>query len=45
MHEPGEPPSPKELPGQPPFESPIRGPERPTTPSPATDKQVIDRCK
>ena len=37
MQEPGEPPRPEELPGQMPEELPVRGPQGPTTPSPATD--------
>src|ERR1700680_3178122 len=37
MREPGEPPQPQELPGKMPDELPVRGPDGPTTPSPATD--------
>src|SRR5882724_728256 len=37
MHEPGQPPQPEELPGRTPEELPVRGPQGPTTPSPATD--------
>jgi hypothetical protein len=37
MREPGEPPQPDELPGHMPDELPVRGPDRPRTPSPATD--------
>jgi hypothetical protein len=37
MHEPGEPPVPQELPGKTPDELPVRGPNGPVTPNPATD--------
>jgi len=37
IQEPGQPPRPEELPGQIPNELPVRGPEGPRTPSPATD--------
>lgn len=37
MQDPGEPPRPEELPGHIPDELPVRGPQGPTTPSPATD--------
>jgi hypothetical protein len=37
VREPGEPPQPEELPGQTPDELPVRGPDGPRTPSPATD--------
>jgi hypothetical protein len=37
MHEPGQPPQPEELPGRTPDELPVRGPQGPATPSPATD--------
>lgn len=37
VHEPGEPARPQELPGKTPDEIPSRGPNRPTTPNPATD--------
>jgi hypothetical protein len=37
VHEPGEPPRPDELPGKMPDELPVRGPNGPRTPSPATD--------
>ena len=38
MHEPGAPPPPQELPGKMPDELPVRGPNGPATPSPATDQ-------
>ena len=38
MHEPGAPPPPRELPGKLPDELPVRGPNGPTTPNPATDR-------
>ena len=37
VREPGEPPTPDELPGGMPDEFPVRGPNGPTTPGPATD--------
>jgi hypothetical protein len=37
MREPGEAPPPEELPGKVPDELPVRGPQGPSTPSPATD--------
>jgi len=37
VREPGEPPRPEELPGKMPDEMPVRGPQGPRTPSPATD--------
>ena len=37
MQEPGEPPRPEELPGRTPDELPVRGPQGPSIPSPATD--------
>ena len=37
MQEPGEPPRPEELPGKIPEEVPVRGPDGPRSPSPATD--------
>ena len=37
IQEPGEPPRPEELPGRVPDELPVRGPDGPRTPSPATD--------
>ena len=37
MQEPGESPQPEELPGRTPEELPVRGPQGPNTPSPATD--------
>jgi hypothetical protein len=40
MHDPGGPPRPEELPGKMPDELPIRGPQRPSTPSPATDRNA-----
>jgi hypothetical protein len=42
MQEPGEPPTPAELPGKTPDELPVRGPQGPTTPSPATDAEKTD---
>ena len=41
LREPGEPPQPQELPGKTPDELPVRGPNGPRTPNPATDR---DRC-
>jgi hypothetical protein len=37
MREPGEPSRPEELPGSTPEELPVRGPQGPYTPNPATD--------
>ena len=37
MREPGQPPPPQELPGKMPDELPVRGPNGPQTPNPATD--------
>ena len=37
VREPGESPRPEELPGKMPDELPVRGPQGPTTPNPATD--------
>ena len=37
MQDPGESPRPEELPGRVPEELPVRGPQGPSTPSPATD--------
>jgi hypothetical protein len=37
MQDPGEAPRPEELPGRTPEELPVRGPQGPSTPSPATD--------
>ncbi|WP_291863985.1 hypothetical protein [Bradyrhizobium sp.] len=42
MREPGGPPRPEELPGQTPDELPVRGPQGPTTPNPATAVGVAD---
>ena len=42
MQEPGEPRQPEELPGQMPEELPVRGPDGPRTPSPATDGGITD---
>ena len=42
MQEPGEVPRPEELPGQAPDELPVRGPEGPRTPYPATDAGIDD---
>jgi hypothetical protein len=42
MEDPGEPPRPEELPGRVPDELPVRGPEGPSTPSPATDAGVTN---
>jgi hypothetical protein len=42
VQEPGEPPSPEELPGRMPEELPVRGPDGPRTPSPATDAGLGD---
>jgi hypothetical protein len=41
MREPGESPGPEELPGRTPEELPVRGPQGPSTPSPATDSGNI----
>lgn len=40
MHDPGEPKQPQELPGYVPEESPVRGPDGPRTPNPATDNNM-----
>jgi hypothetical protein len=40
IQEPGEPRQPDELPGRIPEELPVRGPEGPRTPSPATDDGI-----
>jgi len=40
MQDPGEPPRPEELPGNTPDELPVRGPDRPRGPSPATDTGI-----
>ena len=40
--EPGEPARPDELPGNMPDELAVRGPQGPTTPSPATDAGLVD---
>jgi hypothetical protein len=40
VHEPGEAPRPDELPGRMPEELPVRGPNGPLTPSPATDAEA-----
>ncbi len=37
MREPGQPPQPQELPGKTPDELPVRGPNGPRAPNPATD--------
>jgi hypothetical protein len=42
MREPGEAPRPEELPGKMPEELPVRGPEGPRTPYPATDAGIAD---
>jgi hypothetical protein len=42
MHEPGEAPRPEELPGRLPDELPVRGPQGPHTPNPATDAGIND---
>ena len=42
MREPGETPRPEELPGKTPDELPVRGPNGPRTPNPATDAGVTD---
>jgi hypothetical protein len=42
MREPGETPRPEELPGKTPDELPVRGPQGPRTPSPATDAGITD---
>jgi len=40
IREPGEPPTPEELPGKTPDELPTRGPAGPSTPNPATDEGI-----
>ena len=46
VREPGESPRPEELPGKMPDELPVRGPQGPTTPNPATDgSQTADNVK
>ena len=40
VREPGEPSQPQELPGKTPDELPTRGPNSPTTPNPATDRDA-----
>ena len=40
MQDPGEPPRPEELPGKTPDELPVRGPDGPRGPSPATDTGI-----
>jgi hypothetical protein len=42
MQDPGELPRPEELPGYIPDELPVRGPQGPSTPSPATDAGITD---
>src|SRR6266581_8571768 len=42
VRDPGEPPRPEELPGNTPDELPVRGPEGPPAPSPATDAGIAD---
>jgi hypothetical protein len=42
VQEPGEPAPPDELPGRMPEEIPVRGPEGPRAPSPATDAGLAD---
>lgn len=42
MQEPGEPPRPEELPGRMPDELPVRGPQGPRAPSPATDAGITN---
>jgi|ERR1700691_3158178 hypothetical protein len=42
MQDPGEAPQPEELPGRLPDELPVRGPQEPRTPSPATDTGIDD---
>jgi len=42
MQDPGEPSRPEELPGNTPDELPVRGPEGPPAPSPATDAGIAD---
>jgi hypothetical protein len=42
LREPGESPRPDELPGKMPDELPVRGPNGPRTPSPATDARGAD---
>ena len=41
VQEPGAPPQPQELPGRTPDELPVRGPQGPRTPYPATDAGII----
>src|SRR5712672_1991215 len=41
VHEPGAPPQPQELPGRTPEELPVRGPQGPRTPYPATDRRHL----
>jgi hypothetical protein len=42
VHEPDAPPQPQELPGRTPDELPVRGPQGPRTPYPATDSGISD---
>ena len=42
MQDPGEPARPEELPGNTPDELPVRGPDGPRGPSPATDTWIAD---
>jgi hypothetical protein len=42
VREPGESPRPDELPGKMPEEFPVRGPQGPTTPNPATANHAIE---
>jgi hypothetical protein len=42
MRDPGEAPQPDELPGYTPDELPVRGPQEPGAPQPATDAQGAD---
>jgi hypothetical protein len=42
MQDPGPKPQPQELPGRTPDEAPVRGPEGPRTPYPATDAGISD---
>ena len=42
VQEPGAPPQPQELPGRTPDELPVRGPQGPRTPNPATDAGISD---
>jgi len=44
LREPGESPQPQELPGKMPDELPIRGPNGPRTPNPATDRGPPERA-